>query len=584
MEFTDEAIGTNLIEIITSGLYDGNQNCLREYIQNSIDSRAKNIDVFFENGSESLIIKDDGSGMSKKELKEAWYMGISSKKEEDTGWRGIGIWSGVPACNRIVIITKKMNDKKYRIEIDNKKILDGNVDKQSLLDFLTSATGDIEEIDLGADESFEYDHFTMVRLESILKTQKDVFGEKVIHDYLIEAVPAPFDKDRFSFAPEIEGWLREKGVKLPDVNINFCHKPIFKPPCKDDIFFKKVIKHEFKVGDQLVAVGWFITSIENEQLEKPNKGIYFKKKGYTIGNENLVRNLYDKTYHQWQYGEIHVISEEVRENAARNNFEYNSGVVGPFLEEVGDFIGKLQSVNRYTSNRALGKQIGSVQKHLSNGDVRSAKKTLAKARTKATKNVKFPDDPVIQEMKSLIDTKFENEKTQILKLEEKTKTGQGNEVLLKKRKEQLNNIIDSLPPEVRKKCKRTTVEGKLYPELSVTDSIKDILEDKTGLKSTKGEIFNLSQAAYGWENVTSKKDPPILYIDKNKPVRNHRLGVMIYTIHDLFVNLPKHEKDEESFKWFKNATEEDKYAMATGMYAIIGLIYRLIEKSEEYQP
>jgi hypothetical protein len=34
-------------------------------------------------------------------------------------WRGIGIWSGVPVTKRIVIITKKKNDKKYRIEINN---------------------------------------------------------------------------------------------------------------------------------------------------------------------------------------------------------------------------------------------------------------------------------------------------------------------------------------------------------------------------------------------------------------------------------------------------------------------------------
>ena len=581
MKFTEKSIGPNLIEIITSGLYDGNQNCLREYIQNSIDSHAKNIDIFFENGSESLIIKDDGSGMSKKELMESLNIGLSSKTEEDTGWRGIGIWSGVPACKRIVIITKRMNDKKYRIVVDNNKIRDGILVKQSLLNILENATGDIEEIALGVDESFEDDHFTMVRLESILKTQKDVFEEGIIHDYLVEVVPAHFDKDRFSFAADIEEWLKEKGVNHPDVNINFRHEPIFRPPYKDDIFFNKVIKHEFKVNDQLVAVGWFITSIENKQLEKPNKGIFFKKKGYTIGNENLVKNLYDKTYHQWQYGEIHVISEAVRENAARNNFEYNSGVVGRFLEDVGDFIGTLDSLNHYTSDRTLG--IKSVQKDLSKGNVQSAKKKLAKIKTKAIKNVKFPVDPAIKDMKSLIDAKFENEKTQILELEEKINNGQGNEGLIKKRKEQLTNIIDSLPPEVRKKCKRMTMEGKLYPEMSVTDSIKDILEAKTGLIATKKEVYDLSQAAYGWTGVTSKKDPPILCIDKNTPVRNHRLGVMIYTIHDIFVNLAKHEKGEESFKWFENATEEEKYAMATGMYAIIGLVYTLIEKSEKCQ-
>jgi len=42
MEFTDEIIGARLIETITAGLYDGNLNCVREYVQNSVDEGAKN--------------------------------------------------------------------------------------------------------------------------------------------------------------------------------------------------------------------------------------------------------------------------------------------------------------------------------------------------------------------------------------------------------------------------------------------------------------------------------------------------------------------------------------------------------------
>jgi DNA mismatch repair ATPase MutL len=54
VQFTDEFIGSRLIETITSGLYDGNLNCLREYIQNGIDSNAKNINIYFENGGSDL--------------------------------------------------------------------------------------------------------------------------------------------------------------------------------------------------------------------------------------------------------------------------------------------------------------------------------------------------------------------------------------------------------------------------------------------------------------------------------------------------------------------------------------------------
>ena len=78
---------------------------------------------------------------------------------------------------------------------------------------------------------------------------------------------------------------------------------------------------------------------------------------------------------------------------------------------------------------------------------------------------------------------------------------------------------------------------------------------------------------------------PTLNVDRDnlKANRNRRIGVMIYAVHDLFVNLYKHEQGKDSFKWFEDATEEEKYELLTGMYAVIGLLYRLIEKSDTYQ-
>jgi hypothetical protein len=40
VKFTDEVFGAKLLEAITAGLYDGNLSCLREYVQNCIDSEA----------------------------------------------------------------------------------------------------------------------------------------------------------------------------------------------------------------------------------------------------------------------------------------------------------------------------------------------------------------------------------------------------------------------------------------------------------------------------------------------------------------------------------------------------------------
>lgn len=590
MKFTDKAIGSKVLEAITSGLYDGNLNCLREYVQNSIDSKAENIKICFENMNQNLIILDDGSGMSKEDLVVALGIGISPKTEDEVGWRGIGIWSGVPSCKKIVIITKKRNDKKYRIEIDNEILRSEYESDKPILETLSKATGEIEELELYEDESFEEDHFTKVSLESILPTQKSIFSKKDIIIYLSGALPVPFDKEHFSFAVEIDNWLKEKGVVFPTTNIEFCGKKINRPPSKSSLFFSNVIKKEFKIENDLIAIGWSLVCKDNKELKKPNRGIYFKKKGFTIGDDNLVRKQFDGAYNQWQYGEIHIVSKELRENAPRNSFKYNSSIVDPFLKVVRDYIGQLQMQNRYQSDRNVSSDIEKAKDYLNKGNSVEAKKLLVKINKRLATPRAFPKDPSLQSMKAVLDNISKKNKIEVAKIEVKIKSLKPE--IIRMKKEQLEATVNNLPQLVKESIKRASKNGLLYPEISVTDIIKTILKNKTGLSSN--EIIILSKAAYGWKDVISTSTHPLLLIDPAEKTatnererdfairRNRHFGVMILNIHDLFVNLCKHKTGTDSFQWFEGSSEVEKYEILTGMYAVIGLIYKLIEKSENY--
>jgi len=590
MKFTDKDIGSKVLETITSGLYDGNLNCIREYLQNSIDSKAENVKVFFENMNQNLIILDDGSGMSKKDLEEALRIGFSRKSEDDVGWRGIGIWSGVSSCKKIVIITKKKNDKKYRIEIDNEILRSEYGSNKPANETLSKSTGEIEELEPNKDESSEEDHFTKVSLESILPTQKGIFSEINIKKYLFGVVPVPFDKERFSFAEEIENWLKEKGVVLPTIDIELFGKKVNRPPFISDLFFSNVIKKEFKIENDLIAVGWFLVCKDNKEPKRPNRGIYFKKKGFTIGDDNLVRKQFDGTYSQWQYGEIHIVSKELRENAPRNSFEYNSSIVDPFFKAVGKYIEQLQMQNRYQSDRNVSSDIEKAKDYLNKVNIVEAKKLLVKINKRLATPRAFPEDPSLQSMKTVIDNISKKNKTEVAKIEVKIKSLKPE--IIRMKKEQLEATVNNLPQPVKESIKRASKKGLLYPEISVTDSIKTILKNKTGLSSN--EIFYLSQAAYGWKSVSSSSTHPLLMIDpaektatttkeRNYAIkRNRHFGVMILNIHDLFVNLCKHKTGTDSFQWFEGSSEEEKYEILTGMYAVIGLIYKLIEKSVNY--
>ena len=592
MEFNSDAIGGRLMESITSGLYGNNVNCLREYIQNSIDSGAKNIDISFENGTD-LIIQDDGSGMSEAKLENALRIGISDKTKEDVGWRGIGIWSGVPVCKRVVIITKETNNDKLRLEMNNDELRKGMRGNEPLLEILKNSIGDIEHKQLGKDELSENSHFTIVRLESILQQHKRMFNEDKICDYLARAVPVPFNEEQFSFATEINEWLSEKGVKYPLVNITYQKdKPIFRHPLKNDIYHSYIVKKEFKINDNLIAVLWFLQGNANKKLHPPDGGIYFKKKGFTIGNERLSLKLYSGTYSQWQYGEIHIISNDVKENSARDDFEYDnddkySFDTYSFMENVGKYIGEFRKLDQYQSKiKSAHKALTSLQKEFVDGSITKLKRDKLESEIKNDKRI-FPQDPSFQGLKPLIDDKLNQiDKIQIKKsiTSEKQTTKPDT---IKSEKEQLAELIETLPPELRSSIKkRVTKGGQLHPEIAVTDAIVDLLKRKTGLD--RNETLELSKLAYGWNAVNPKDDPILTIVPSQKDnatswqaQRNRRLGVMIHTVHDLFVNTTKHEK---SNRWFEDATGEEKYAIRKEMYAVIGLIYRLIEKSEEYQP
>jgi hypothetical protein len=580
MKFNENKIGPHLINIITSGLYDGNLNCVREYVQNSVDAEAKNINISFENNV-NLVIEDDGLGMDFDELEHALNVGISNKNELNVGWRGIGIWSGVSVCEKIVIITKKKNNEKYRIEIDNDKIRKELNNTTSILKILESATTEIGKLPLGRSDSYEDDHFTIIRLERILKTQKDIFTVEKIKKYLQKVTPAPFNLDKFGLATEIENYLQQNEVGFPKVNIKLNGETIFRPPYTTEPFFEELITKKFIVDDKLVAVGWVLSSQANKKLLPPNKGIFFKKKGFTIGNENLVKNLYAGSYNEWQFGEIHVVSNEIIENAARNQFELNSGLVDNLYDQVADFIGSLDSLNRYQSAKVPSSNTFNAEKSLKEGNVKVAESELYKAHEKLGKQKNYPNDADLLPLKNHIDMKIRDETAKVNEIEQQIKKDKASPSEYKIKQKRLNETIESLPSPLKSSIKRTNLKGRIIPEMSITDPIKEILAEKVG---HDGEIRDLTQEAYGWKDIHVEKGKRVLTLgDKTKHYRDARLGLFIYAFHDIAVNLCKHEKEGDSFEWFNSCSDEEKMDVMNELYSTLALMHRLIENSKEFK-
>jgi hypothetical protein len=578
VKFTDEAFGAKLLEAITAGLYDGNLNCLREYVQNCIDSGADRVDVYFENSRTVLVIEDNGCGMDKRELEKALQPGRSEKPTTAIGWRAIGIWSGVPTCRRIVIITKKRNHPKLRVQIDADKLRQQYNLTIPAAKVLTDVTGDIEELEIGGDESIENSQFTTIRLEEILPNQRSIFTEDAVREYLSTTVPAPFDTGKFTLGKEINKKLAENDVKIKETPIFFEKRQIFRPPYSDDIFFSKIIEKKFFVKNETVAYGWLLSSKDNRKLDLPNRGIHFKKKGFTIGDENLVSNLHTGNYNQWQYGEIHIITEALKENAPRNNFEANNEIIEPFYDQVGEFVGQLQLMNQYQSDNIVTRPIEQIKKQIEVGEVKPARERIIHLKKKLQRKRSFPKEQALQEMKEIINKKSATNRTS-LKTLEKTVQDKIKEQpidIIKEKTDRFNEFIKTSHPDLKKHLEKTTKKGKTEFDIDAMNPVKELLQRKTGL-TTLDSICDLSKKAYGWKEVQKGDNPKLLL---SKEYRDRLFGVMIDALHELFVNTSKHEKGKPSFAFYESMTEEEKIDILAEFHMTQDLILRLIEKSK----
>lgn len=583
MKFTNEVIGARLLETITEGLYDGNLNCVREYVQNSIDSGAKNIDIYLENGT-TLVIQDDAIGMDEPALREALSIGKSNKEGNQIGWRGIGIWSGASASMKIVLISKMKNKPKIRIEIDNEILRSARRSNEPMTDFLTKATSEIEEVELGKDESFENDHFTTIRLETILPTQRRFFSDDEIKHYLQKIVPAPFDLVKFPGLAKVNNYLIENGITFPDVEIQYNNEKIYRPPYKGNFYYEPIIQYPFVVEGNTVAVGWFITTNENKALKWPNGGIFFKKKGMTIGDESLIKSFYTENYSQWQYGEIHVISESIHENAGRNGFEYNSNEFKPFFDQVKECVKQLQSTNRYQADVVKSSKLKSASSNIVKGNISEAKKVIRKVQTDYAKKPRScPQNAAFAAIKSVIDAHGEEVKEEFDQISHSINSSEKDlqAELIRQRKDDLNNMIETLPKPVRDSIKRSKGKGLLNPVNTVADSIEDLLKEKTGKNPEK--FVDLVAQAYGFGNVSPRSDGPLLRFHKTSEEKNRRFGVMVYSFYDLIINSFKHEKGHEMLEWLEGTTEAERIQIMTQIVAVMGLLHRLIDHSEKVE-
>jgi hypothetical protein len=327
-----EDIGGELLAILSKGLYTNPLDCIREYVQNAVDARAKNVTIKITGNS--VVIFDDGQGMSLEELAQARQFGISPKSlREHVGFRGIGIYSGFDLCNRLVITTKKANDAHSHILEFDFGAMKGQLERErqavqdhrtSLTELLTTYSHFVQEKD-NLNRSY-----TMLQLEDISDTHIDRLSDRTrLRKYVLLNLPIDFDDD-FEHKEAINDYIGKhvKGYNAIKITLESDSEPrevVCRPAVPNLRKPELGLIHNAK--NELIGCYWACLNQGGNKIPDQYadyRGFVYRVKGFTIGDNLRLQDHFKKgnsALYWWYMGEIFVRDHNVIPNAARDDFE-----------------------------------------------------------------------------------------------------------------------------------------------------------------------------------------------------------------------------------------------------------------------
>lgn len=346
-------IGKNVIENLTTAMYENAYTVYREYIQNAADSIDKAImegivnkedafiDINIEYNKRRITINDNAKGIpSEKFVKVLTNIADSEKdRTREKGFRGIGRLAGVGYCDRLVFKSSSVGEAiESVIEWDGtklRKILSDSSKHPSaseLVDDITKSYKNSAKLE---------DHYFEVIMEGIIPESDELLDESAVIEYLEAVAPIPFS-NVFIYKTKIYEFCKNKGLKIDEYTIQVGTKQLFKP-YKTKIYdgksgnkkpvdeIKDVEFREFFAEDgSRLAWMWFGISNFEQQIKPINKmrGIRLRKENIQIGDENTLgvspKFFKEQRGNYYFVGEVYAVDSELIPNARRDYFKPNA--------------------------------------------------------------------------------------------------------------------------------------------------------------------------------------------------------------------------------------------------------------------
>jgi len=493
VEYSGDDIGINLVESITSGLYTDIRHVIREYVQNAIDAKAKNIRINLE--EDTLIIEDDGTGMDKSEVQWAIKIGRSRKNiGESVGFRGIGIWAGTTIAKKITIDTScEGNNKKYRINFNASAIRKEYGTGKSAPPVLS------KYVSISEFPEKKSKRYTVVRIEKIipeaLKIIKDTGG---LTAYLGYNLPVDFNPS-FIYRKQLTKEI-DQNTNFKKVSIKLNGTPIFKP-FSNEVGLPEIRKITNSEGKEIGFCWGCIHSERGGFKDKYIRGLTYRWKGFAVGDYKTSEEVFSSGsafLFSWWTGEIHIISSTIKPDSGRSRFEVST--------EWDEFLLRTQKILKQYEDIARQKS----------------------ARENADKNIKRSSEEAENCVEALDSCRGPEKVVRIVKMKEiRKKVKQRMNKASPKYKKQAENILSLVDktlkkhetPEILKKAKKIK-KLALNEDISLSDllehkKVPDIVKDLLNiindvLKKHLGKSSSVYKAIIG--NVVCEVNKKYKYI------------------------------------------------------------------------
>ncbi len=346
-------IGKNVIENLTTAMYENLMIIYREYIQNSADGidkalntgilQAKDASIYIkiEPQNRKVSIEDNGYGIPKNDFRRIMESIADSQKSVDSnkGFRGIGRLGGISVCDELRFVTSVAGEAVESVCIWDakliKEILLDNEDKTDAASLVDKATTYAEN------DCDKKQHYFRVELVSVDKYAEELLDKEKVCDYISAIAPVPYGSS-FYYKEEIRKYASEHGFKVDEYRILINSDQIFKPYVmnlyravgnggkKEQYDSINAVNFEILTDDNDKPIAWMWYGVSNFEKQIPvinqMRGLRLRKGNIQIGDDSTLtahKFFKEERGNYYFVGEIFAVSPLLIPNARRDYFNLN---------------------------------------------------------------------------------------------------------------------------------------------------------------------------------------------------------------------------------------------------------------------